>query len=421
MFLMYFTEQPMSVYDEEAGRQAGYTSVLFSNRHFDPKVGARLYQERMTEYRLAEDVGFDGIMVNEHHNAPFCMQPQITVWSSILAAITKRAKIVQLGNPLPVYDNPLQFAETISMIDMISGGRLVSGIVRGAGQEQVCMNANPAYNRERFDEAHNLLIKALSEDGPFHWEGEHYQLRVVNPWARPMQQPHPRIWVPGVFSAETIAWAARHRYPYIALNTPLHLTGDLWKIYDVAARQVGYRAGPENRGYLLRVHVQDSEEKALRNGREFLWMQGEFTGIGHPYWTNPPGYSSAAQRRASVARANGLGPASGAAPFEKQIEMNELVAGTPQQVIERLRVVLETTRPGILAIWANDGRIDHRDSMRCIELMGKEVLPALREIGRELGLDDPFSIDSPISLAQTPASQLQPQPDFTLQDLLAGR
>ena len=59
--------------------------------------------------------------------------------------------------------------------------------------------------------------------------------------------------------------------------------------------------------------------------------------------------------------------------------------------------------------------------MRCIELMGKEVLPALREIGRELGLDDPFSIDAPVSLAQTPASQLHPEPGFTLQDLLAGR
>jgi alkanesulfonate monooxygenase SsuD/methylene tetrahydromethanopterin reductase-like flavin-dependent oxidoreductase (luciferase family) len=421
VFLMYFTEQPMSAYPEDEGRKAGYTSVLFSNRHFDPREGARLYQERMEEYRLAEDVGFDGIMLNEHHNAPFCMQPQITVWSSILAAITRRVKIVQLGNPLPVYDNPLQFAETIAMIDMISGGRLVSGIVRGAGQEQICMNANPAYNRERFNEAHDVLVKALSQDGPLYWEGEHYQLRVINQWARPLQKPHPRIWVPGVFSAETIAWAARHRYPYIALNTPLHLTGELWKIYDVAARQVGYRAGPENRGYLLRVHVQDNEAKALRNGREFMWMQGEFTGIGHPYWFSPPGYSSASQRRGYVARANGLGPSAFALPFEKQLEKHEIIAGTPQQVIDNLRVVLENTRPGILALWGNDGKVDHEDSLRCIELMGKEVLPAVREIGRELGLDDPFSINAPLSLDLTPRDQLQPQPDFTVEDLLAGR
>jgi len=137
MFLSYFTEQPMSAYPEDEGLKAGFTSVIFSNKFFDPVEGSRLYQERMQQYLLDEEVGFDGIMVNEHHNAPFCMQPRITVWSSILAAITKRVKIVQLGNPLPTYDSPLQFAEEIAMIDMISQGRLVSGIVRGAGQESI--------------------------------------------------------------------------------------------------------------------------------------------------------------------------------------------------------------------------------------------------------------------------------------------
>ena len=188
MFLSYFTEQPMAAYPEDEGLRAGFTSVLFSNKFFDPVEGSRLYRERLDEYRLVEEVGFDGIMVNEHHNAPFCMQPRITVWSSILAAITERVKIVQLGNPLPTYDSPLQFAEEIAMIDMISQGRLVSGIVRGAGQESVCLNSNPAYNRERFDEAHNLLVKAMTDDGPFTWEGEHFQYRVVNPWVRVLQR-----------------------------------------------------------------------------------------------------------------------------------------------------------------------------------------------------------------------------------------
>ena len=47
-------------------------------------------------------------------------------------------------------------------------------------------------------------------------------------------------------------------------------------------------------------------------------------------------------------------------------------------------------RPGILSIWTNDGNISHEDTMRCLELMGQEVLPALREIGEELELTDPF-------------------------------
>jgi alkanesulfonate monooxygenase SsuD/methylene tetrahydromethanopterin reductase-like flavin-dependent oxidoreductase (luciferase family) len=396
--LAYFTEQPMSAYPEDEGLAAGITSVIFSNKFFDPVEGSRLYNERLEEYRFVDTLDFDGIMVNEHHNAPYCMQPRITVWSSILAAVTQNVKIVQLGNPLPMYDSPLQFAEEVAMIDMISKGRLVAGIVRGAGQEAVALNANPAYNRERFNEAHDVFVKAMTDDGPFSWEGEHYQYRVVNPWARVLQRPHPRIWVPGVFSPETIVWAAEHRYPYIALNTPLILTDEVWKTYDDAARRVGYEPGPENRGYLLRVHVQDTEEKAHECAREFMWMQGSFTGVGHPYWVSPSGYGSARSRLQMAQLANGLLPPMQGTPYEEQLKTLEIVAGTPDQAIAALRVILEKVRPSILMLWGNDGKVKHEDSMRCIELLGKEVVPALREMSDELGLKDPFELDTPISL-----------------------
>ena len=62
-----------------------------------------------------------------------------------------------------------------------------------------------------------------------------------------------------------------------------------------------------------------------------------------------------------------------------------------------MRVLIEETRPGILALWGNDGHVSHEDSKRCIELLGNEVLPALREIGDELGLRDPFEASAPLS------------------------
>ena len=58
--------------------------------------------------------------------------------------------------------------------------------------------------------------------------------------------------------------------------------------------------------------------------------------------------------------------------------------------MRKLREVLTSIRPGILGVWTNDGAISHKDSMRCLELIGQEVLPALREIGEELDLPDPF-------------------------------
>src|SRR5437870_10895339 len=90
MHLMYFTEQPMSAYPADKGREFGATALMFSNKYFDPVAGSRLYNEYLEHYRLAEDVGFDGIMLNEHHNAPFCMQAKCNVFASILAAMTRR-------------------------------------------------------------------------------------------------------------------------------------------------------------------------------------------------------------------------------------------------------------------------------------------------------------------------------------------
>ena len=399
MHLMYFTEQPMSTYLAEEGLKFGATALMFSNSHFDPVSASRLYNEYLEQYRYAEAMGFDGIMLNEHHNAPFCMQAKANIFASILAAATERVKIVILGNPLPLAENPVRLAEELAMIDMISKGRLVSGFVRGGGQEQLAAGVNPAYNRERFEEAHELVVRAWTETGPFRFEGKHYQNRVVNPWAVPLQKPYPRVWVPGVISRETIVWAARQRYPYVALNTSIADTKKIWATYDAEAAKCGYTAGPENRGYLIQVHISDSEEKAIRNARQFRWMQGEFTGLAHPVWSTPSGYSSPSNRRAFVEFSGGLrrNPR-GETSFEQQMEDLRIIAGTPDQVVKKLRRILEETRPGILALWGNDGKVSQEDSLTCIRLMGQEVFPAIREIAKELDLKGPDEAGAPVHL-----------------------
>src|SRR3954469_3111375 len=149
MHVMYFTEQPMSAYPANEGLEFGATALTFSNKHYDSSAASRLYNEYLEQYIYAEEQGIEGIMLNEHHNAPFCMQAKCNVFASILAATTKRVKLVLLGNPLPLADNPVRLAEELAMIDMVSRGRLVSGFVRGGGQEQLATGVNPAYNRER--------------------------------------------------------------------------------------------------------------------------------------------------------------------------------------------------------------------------------------------------------------------------------
>ena len=121
---------------------------------------------------------------------------------------------------------------------MISRGRLVTGWVRGTGRESVAHNSQAPFNWERFQEAHDFVVKAWSTPGPFRWEGEHYQYRYVNPWARPYQTPHPQIWIPGVMSRNTVKWCAEHRYPYVMLATEIEPTKKSFEYYDeVAARE----------------------------------------------------------------------------------------------------------------------------------------------------------------------------------------
>ena len=209
----------------------------------------------------ADELGFDGIMLNEHHSTPSCMNAATNLSAAVLARITHQAKILLLGNILPIHDNPIRLAEELAMIDVISGGRLISGFVRGTGVETVSTNNNPVANRERFEECHDLVIKTWTTPGPFRWEGKHYNFRVVNPWMVPIQKPHPPIWVPGTSSPETAEWSGRHGYTYVAFLTDLDVTEELFGMYTQAANAAGREAVPDNFGYLLCCYVGDTRRR----------------------------------------------------------------------------------------------------------------------------------------------------------------
>ena len=399
MFLMRFTERAYVAYTEEDVRSSFRSSVrlTFPNSHFKPGLGADMYNEYLDEYEYADEIGFDGLMLNEHHNTPTCLGAAMNLEAAILARTTKHAKIVLLGNPLPIFDNPIRLAEELAEIDMISRGRLVSGFVRGTGIESWATNTNPACNRERFQEAHDLIIKTWTTPGPFRWEGKHYQFRVVNPFERPLQDPHPPIWIPGVCSPETLVWCAQHHYPYIYLETDPQVTLDMMEIYKQAAAEVGYSPGPQHFGYLVRIHVQDTDEKAYEAGRGFLVGNAGVGRVPLPGdFMAPPGYNSREGTRRLIEqykhalRPDPLYGGVDAAGWDKVVESNRVIVGSPDTVIKKVRQMLTEVRPGILGVWTNDGTISHQDTMRCLQLMEKDVLPAIRDMGQELELPGPF-------------------------------
>jgi len=408
MHIMFFTERAYhAVPEDEVLKIRSFFGV--PNKFFDAQKGSELLNEYIDEKILCDELGFDGVMLNEHHGTPFCMGAVMDVEASILARATKRARIVLLGNPMPVVGNPLRLAEELAMIDLLSKGRLVSGFIRGAGSEQLFNNANPAYNREYFDEAHDLIIAAWTKPGPFRFEGKHFHYRFVNPWVLPLQKPHPPIWIPGLISPETVIWCAKHRYPYVALATMLKPTLELWNMYGKVAADLGYQAGPENFGYLQPVFCAETDEKAEELGKAFLYGGG-FSHFARPEWMFPPGYNSKeATRRLASQFANPNLPGRSTmdhdpvndaeiqklkqelyATYPQWQKQGQIITGTPKTIVPKLRHVLEVLRPGIFSFWL-DGPIPLKDRRTCVNLLGKEVVPQLREIGKELGLEDPFT------------------------------
>jgi alkanesulfonate monooxygenase SsuD/methylene tetrahydromethanopterin reductase-like flavin-dependent oxidoreductase (luciferase family) len=305
-------------------------------------------------------------------------------------------------------------AEELAEIDLISRGRLVTGWVRGAGSEQFFNNANPAYNREYFNEAHDFIIQAWTRPGPWRYEGKHFHYRHVNPWALPYQKPHPPIWIPGVLSPETVQWCAAHRYPYVGLGTAIGPTCDLWDIYADEAAKHGYQAGPENFGYLIPTFVAETEEKAQELGRGFIYGGGQ-TAFSRPEHTLPPGYNSKSAIRMLAKQPGGswlgvsqdkLKQARGteqaeeaeydeirrklANSYQKAQKGLQIVVGSPKTVIPKIKAMLQVLRPGIFTFFHIQGPVGNADRLTSIRLMAQEVVPAIREYAKELDLPDPY-------------------------------
>jgi alkanesulfonate monooxygenase SsuD/methylene tetrahydromethanopterin reductase-like flavin-dependent oxidoreductase (luciferase family) len=375
--VFWFSEQPYGHVTDadlepyESGR------LGFPNTFFDPEKAHVLYNQYHEQYAWADEVGFDGIMSNEHHASYWCMKPSVNLDAAVIAKVTRKAKIAILGNVIAIND-PVRMAEEIAMLDCYSGGRIISGFVRGTAVESIQGGIDPAENRARFEEAHDLIIKCWTTPGPFRYEGTYYHYRAVNPWVRPIQQPHPEVWFPGLSSPESVVWAARHQHPYMNLGSLLEHTERLRRVYIDTACEVGFQPEPAHFGYLLKVLVADTDAKAQEIGRHFMWTDLH-RNKGPREHNDPPGYQS----REAVAIQRTLPGAGGFGrrmSYEQLQEVGNIIVGSPQTVTRKLQQIIERLSPGYLHIYGNEGLMPHQDVMRSIELLGQEVIPALHEV-----------------------------------------
>ena len=166
----------------------------------DARRVGQYYNWTIDELLYAAQCGFDGVCTNEHHQNAYGFMPSPNIMGSVLAKLTNGSNvaIVQMGATLPTSNPPIRVAEEYAMLDCISGGRLVAGLPLGSPMDvNFCYGITPMEHRERYREAFALTLKAWQAREIFAWNGRYYQLAEVNLWPRPIQQPHPPVWVPG--------------------------------------------------------------------------------------------------------------------------------------------------------------------------------------------------------------------------------
>ena len=340
---------------------------------YSDEAVAETFQTAIDQARLADEVGFDWVTVAEHHFSPFCITPNPMVLAGALTQAVKRAKIALLGADIPIL-NPIRVAEEFAMLDAMSGGRVVAGMLRGTPNEYITYNINPAESRGRFEEALQLIKMAWTEPEPFGWQGRYYQYKTISIWPRPVQKPHPPIYMSGS-SPESGEFAARNRVGLGFAVTTLPLASKASRHYREQAAQAGWTPTGDDIIYRIGCHVADTDEQAMDDLAEARGRAGALSLAltrrtdeviaGAGYY----GRDEAQRGRIALAFSGDL---------QSRIENGQILVGSPETVAGQIRHIHAETGAGVLDLIPGPPRGDK--ALKSIELIGTRVMPLVQEL-----------------------------------------
>lgn len=384
--LMPYTELPDDFRENHPSVWVDVHSSLF-----DPRRAHGMYNDFMDELEYAADCGFDGVCVNEHHSNGYGLMPSPNLIASSLARRTADTALCVMGNSLALYNPPTRIAEEFAMIDCISGGRLIAGFPVGTPMDTCyAYGQNPSMLRDRYLEAHDLIVRAWTEPDTFVFNGRFNQQRYVNIWPRPVQSPRPPIWIPGGGSVETWQWCAEMDYVYCYLSYYGYKAGmatmkGFWEEMD----RLGKDRNPYRAGFLQFVGVAETEEEAYRLYKEPAeYFYGRCLHVD-PRYASPPGYTTEATMRAGIQgqvsrvasqNKSALAVDKKAREFDAILENGYVIIGTPDQVAEKLREVARELHVGQLMLLMQFGNMSRDVAMYNTRLYAEHVLPQLRDM-----------------------------------------
>ena len=310
--------------------------------------------------------------------------PSPNIMAATLTRRTSQAAIVVLGNSLAAYNPPLRVAEEFAMLDLLSRGRLVAGFPVGTSMDMnFAYGINPATLRDRYYEAHDLVIQAWTRPELFSFNGKYTQVRYANIWPQPLQKPHPPVWIPGGGSVETWEWTAKLDYVYCYLSYFGYKRGKATMdgFWETVAR-VGADDNPFRAGFLQLVCVSETDAQAER---EYFPHVHYFYQKCLNVWE---GFAEAPGYRTVKTVQSGTRAQVGAAArrvrqsldWGQYLDQGYVIAGGPETVRQQLAECIKTLRVGHLMVLLQIGSMPKELALKNTKLFATEVMPHVRDM-----------------------------------------
>ena len=375
MKFFFFHLMPYAALDLDYDKTYDSAWVTLPNSYYDPKIGHQLYNRYLDELEYADEVGFDGVCVNEHHQNAYGLMPIPGVMAGALARRTKNVKIAVLGRALPLLNNPLGGGGIRHARQ--HHGRAADRRLRARHRRRISFGgANPAESHERFQEAHDLIIQAWTRTGPFPFEGKYYHLEYVNTWPRCYQQPHPPIWIPSQGSRETIEWASHPRASTrICRPTARWRSRATWRCTASVPRNTAGTATSEQVGWSIPAYAAETDAIAYREAKPHIeTFLNKFLRMP-PEMLLPPGYLSLTSMMGVMQAKAAIG---GKQTIDEVIERGMFLCGSAATLREKIEKYQKEIGFGYLLPMMQFGTLPHELTKKSTEIFAKEVIPYFR-------------------------------------------
>ena len=350
-----------------------FSTFLLFHRPDQSRSIKEVYDYNLRVAELLEELDFDALWVSEHHFRDYGTVPNIFTMLAYLAGRTERIRLGSGVVVLPLHD-PVHVAEEAAMVDLLSGGRLDLGVGRGYQSiEFDGFGRALSEARQRFDEALDMITGLWANDVYRH-EGRFYRTGEVNVTPRPLQQPHPPIYVAAV-SPETVELYARRGLPILAdPAAPFRKVHQAAQTWQTVAREAGHDPAATDlvisRSVWLAPTIeqaradQEAFEKAFDRARIFNEKSAPIdtatgkTAEGFEFW-------------------EGRYLKGGTVGTEFRWEQLEVI-GDPERVIGQVAMLQDFGFNHLMCDFGSTRHVPFEDMRRAITFFAKEVIPAFR-------------------------------------------